>query len=136
MQVLVFELANEKYAVETQNIQSIDKITSMTKVPCAPDYIKGLINLRGSIISIFDPYIKLGIKNTSRDFESILIIKNDDEQIGMVVDRVVEVAEIDPQNIKNVSLSKDDEKNYILGTVNMGDYLVTMINVQDLLAVA
>lgn len=136
MQVVVFELGQERYAIETHKIQGIDKITNITNVPCAPNYIKGLINLRGSIISLYDPYIMLGIANDVRNYENILIVESDDEQIGIIVDRVIEVIEIDSSDIKNVSVSREDESEYITGTVNMDGYLVTLIDVDALLNAA
>lgn len=133
MQVIVFQLGDEDYAIETAKVQSIDKMTDITKVPCAPDYIRGLINLRGSIICVYDPYILLGIKNENRKIENILIIEANDEQVGILVDKVVEVVEIDDTMLTNVSVSKDDEKSYIRGTVKMDGYLVTLVDMNELL---
>ena len=59
MQIVVFKLGDEHFAVETDRVQSINDIMSITKVPKAPSYIKGLINLRGSIKSLVD--LKLGL---------------------------------------------------------------------------
>lgn len=132
MQIVVFQLGEEKYAIETSSVQSIDKIMDITKVPCASGQIKGLVNLRGSIITIVDPYVVLGIDEKERNPENLIIIETDSEILGIMVDKVAEVIELDSQTIKNVSISKDDDRDYIKGTVNMGDHLVTLIDVDAL----
>ncbi|HBM75103.1 MAG TPA: chemotaxis protein CheW [Clostridiaceae bacterium] len=133
MQIIIFQLGSEQYGIETSKVQSIDKIKDITKVPCAPDYIKGLINLRGSIVTVYDPYVLLGIENKDRNIENILIIEVNDEQIGMLVDKVIEVVEIDNAMVKDVSASKGDAKSYIKGTIKMEDFLVTLIDINELL---
>lgn len=133
MQIIVFELGGERYAVETSQVKGINKMIELTPVPCAPSYIEGLINLRGSVISVFNPYIILNISNGMSQSNNIIIIDVKDETIGMLVDRVTEVVDIDGSLVKNVSISKDDDVKYIKGTANMGDYLVTLIDINLML---
>lgn len=136
MQILIFEIGNEKYAIETSAVQGIDKMMDITKVPRAPECIKGLVNLRGNIISVYDISIILGLSGRKTASENILIIKTDDEQLGIIVDRVVEVIEVDANLAKNISLPKEDDRNYIKGTMNMENYLVTLIDIGLLLKAA
>lgn len=136
MQIVIFEIGQEKYAIETSRVQGIDKIMDITSVPCAPGYIKGLVNLRGNIISVYDPYVILDVNGRDKDYENILIIETDDEQLGIIVDKVAEVIDLDSSVIVNVSVSREDDREYIKGTVNMGDYLVTLIDVDMLLKAA
>lgn len=135
MQIVIFELCGEKYAIETSRIQGIDKMMTITKVPCASQSIKGLVNLRGSIISVVDPYIILGISDKDKKAENILIVETEDEILGIIVDKVEEVVDIDNNLVKNISVSKHDDKDYLRGTINMGDYIVTLINVDALVNV-
>lgn len=134
MQIVVFQLGGEKYAIETSMVQGIDKKMDITEVPCSPPHIKGLVNLRGSIISVIDPYVILGISDRDKNPENIIVIKTDDEILGIMVDKVAEVVEIENQVIKNISVSKEDDREYIKGTVNMGEYIVTLINIDALLS--
>jgi purine-binding chemotaxis protein CheW len=133
MQIVVFELGGEKYAIETTEIQGIDKITDVTPVPLAPGHIKGLINLRGSIISVVDPYVILGIDSEHSSIENIIIIETDTEVLGIIVDKVSEVIDIDSKLLKNIDVFNEDERSYLKGTINMGEYLVTLIDIKVLL---
>lgn len=134
MQIVIFNLGGEKYAVETSRVQGIDKMMDITKVPCADKSIKGLVNLRGNIISILDPYVILGIEDGDQTPENIIIMETEEELLGIIVDKVAEVVEIDSRSIEDISTSREDDRKYIEGTVNMGDYLVTLINIHALLS--
>lgn len=136
MQIIIFEIGQEKYAIDTLKVQGIDKIMDITSVPCAPKQVKGLVNLRGNIISVYDPYVILNVERTQENFENILIIETDDEQLGIIVDKVVEVVDMDASMVKNISVSRDDEKEYIKGTINMGDSIVTLIDIDNMLKAA
>jgi purine-binding chemotaxis protein CheW len=135
MQIVIFELGGEKYAIETSNVQGINKMIDITEVPCAPGYIKGLINLRGSIITIVDPYVVLGIEDKAGKRENIMIVGAGGENTGIIVDRVVEVIDIDDRAVKNVSMSKNDDNGCLKGVINLEDYLVTLIDASLLLNV-
>jgi purine-binding chemotaxis protein CheW len=133
MQIVVFQLGEEKYGIDTLKVQGINKMADVTTVPGASSSIKGLINLRGNIISVIDPYIALGINSKNVEKENIIIVETEDEVSGIIVDKVIEVLDIDNQVIKNISGSAEEENEYIKGTINMGGYLVTLINVDVLL---
>ncbi|HBM81532.1 MAG: chemotaxis protein CheW [Clostridiales bacterium] len=128
MQIVVFYVGNEKYAIDTSHVQIINKMTDITCVPCAPSYIKGLINLRGNIITVYDPYFILGVNEAAPKPENILIVETEDETIGVTVDGVADVVDISEDEIKDISVKDSDEKKYIKGTINIKDYLVTLID--------
>jgi len=136
MQVVIFELGEEKYAIETSGVQGIDKMMDITMVPCAPLYIKGLVNLRGNIITVYDPHIILGNNSINKNSENILIIETENELLGIMVDKVTEIVDIDSSMIKNISASKEDDRMYIKGTLNIEDYIITLIDVTALLNAA
>jgi purine-binding chemotaxis protein CheW len=136
MQIIIFEIGQEKYAIDTLKVQGIDKIMDITLVPCAPKHIKGLVNLRGNIISVYDPYVILNAAREQENFENILIIETDDEQLGIIVDKVVEVVDMDVSMVKNIAVSREDDKEYIKGTINMGDSIVTLIDIDNMLKAA
>ena len=82
MQIVVFKLGDEHFAVETDRVQSINDIMSITRVPKAPKYIKGLINLRGSIKSLVDLNLLLNVnhENEQNNIDSHILYKQ--EYIG------------------------------------------------------
>jgi purine-binding chemotaxis protein CheW len=129
MQIVVFTLGNEKFALETRLVHGIEKMMSITKVPTAPYYIKGLANLRGNIISIIDLKAYLNMEYVKEE-ENIIIVEVDDEKIGIMVDDVHEVVEISTEMIERVN----DNSGYVKGVVNFKDYLVTLLEGETLLS--
>ena len=106
MQFIIFRLGSEYFATETEKIQNISDIMQITKVPTAPSYIKGLINLRGSIKPLVDI-----------------------EEVGIAVDEVIEVADIDLNMLQNTSI---DSKEYIKGVIEFNKYLLTVIDINKI----
>jgi len=131
MQVVVFRLNNEQFAVETEKVQSINDIMKITKVPKAPKYIKGLINLRGNVISLLDINLLLDIDKSSTEQQNIIILKIQDELVGIVVDQVDEVLDVDKNKIENLEESR--RKIYIKGIINFLDRIVTLIDIDKLI---
>lgn len=132
MQVVVFRLGDEQFAVETAKVQGINDIMEITKVPKAPDYIKGLINLRGNVISLLDINLLLNInKKENVEQNNIIILKMEDEHVGITVDEVDEVLEIEEEILEKVD---DQKKLYIKGVINFKDRVVTLIDIDKLFA--
>ena len=128
MQFIIFRLGSEYFATETEKIQNISDIMQITKVPTAPSYIKVLINLRGSIKPLVDIGMLLNIKNQSEN-QNIIILKLDEEEVGIAVDEVVEVADIDLNMLQNTSI---DSKEYIKGVIEFNKYLLTVIDINKI----
>jgi purine-binding chemotaxis protein CheW len=128
MQIVVFTLGNEEFALETGLINGIEKMLSITKVPTAPYYIKGLANLRGTIISIIDLKAFLDMENL-REEENIIILEIGEEKIGLMVDSVHEVVEVNSDMIEKTN----DTSGYIKGVINFKDHIVTLLGGEMLL---
>ena len=128
MQVIVFNLGNEKFALETKFIHGIEKMMDFTHVPLAPNYIKGLINLRGNIITVVDLKIYLNMEYVDKE-ENIIVVEINDEKIGFMVDSVYEVIEITNDMIEKMS----DIKEQIIGVIKFKDYIATLLNGENLL---
>ncbi|AJA47834.1 putative chemotaxis protein CheW [Clostridium pasteurianum DSM 525 = ATCC 6013] len=132
MQVVIFKLKNEQFAVETSKVQTISEAVTVTKVPKAPEYVKGLINLRGTVISLLDINLLLDIEKSENSQQSVIILKLEDELIAVSVDQVDEVLEIDEDIIENTR--EDTNKPYIKGIINFKDRIVTFIDIDKLIA--
>jgi purine-binding chemotaxis protein CheW len=130
MQIVVFKLGEEHFAVDTDKVQSINDMMGITVVPKAPGYIKGLINLRGSIKSLVDINLLLDV-NSSEEQQSIIILTVEDEEIGISVDEVEEVLDIDEKSIQK--MNSDQANSYIKGIINHEDKLLTIIDIDRLL---
>ncbi|SKA72734.1 purine-binding chemotaxis protein CheW [Clostridium sp. USBA 49] len=131
MQVVIFKLGDEQFAVETAKVQSINDTMSITKVPKAPKHIKGLINLRGNIISLLDINLLLNINNDEKEQNNIIILEMEDELVGITVDQVDEVLDIEENIIEKIE--NDRKKSYIKGIINFKDRIVTLIDIDKLL---
>lgn len=131
MQVLIFKLTDEHFAVETSKVQVINDMMEVTRVPKAPSYIKGLINLRGNIISLLDINLLLNIEKNLEAEENIIILNMEDEQVGICVDQVEEVVEVSEDKLE--ALKDEKGQNYIKGIINFGDKIVTMIDIDKLI---
>jgi len=131
MQVVVFNVNKEQFAVEASKVQSINDMMEITKVPKSDGYIKGLINLRGNIISLLDINLLLEIENGTEEQENIIILNLKEESVGVTVDQVDEVLEIEEDIIEKVE--NDRNKTYIKGVINFKDRIVTLIDIEKLI---
>jgi purine-binding chemotaxis protein CheW len=101
---LTFKIGGEVFAANVTKVLSILELEPITKVPLSPDYLLGVINLRGSILPIIDGKIKFGMQiqeNVKNPFIVVMEVNIDGEtiQIGVLVDSVSEVIEVEEQNI-------------------------------------
>jgi purine-binding chemotaxis protein CheW len=131
VQIVIFKLNDEQFAVETSKVQGINDMMEITRVPKSPAYIKGLINLRGNIISLLDINLLLDVEKADVKQDNIIIVDMKDELIGISVDEVDEVQEIDEMIIER--LDEDRKKPYVKGVINFSDRIVTLIDIDKLL---
>lgn len=129
MQIVVFSLGSERYALNTRYINGIDKCLQMTEIPNVNTYVKGMANLRGNIISIISLKEYLGLDNNTPDDNTLIFVK-DGEQIGLMVDKVQEVLNIDDSAIESI----DSSSKYIAGIINHNDSIITLIEGDALLS--
>lgn len=132
MQVVIFNLGDEQFAVETSKVQSINDVMQVTRVPKSPNYIKGLINLRGNVISLLDINLLLDVKKSEEKQESMIILEMEDELVGITVDQVDEVLDVEDGMLERAEDAKGNK--YIKGVINFKDRIVTLIDIDKLIA--
>ena len=130
MQIVAFKLGDEHFAVETEKVQNITDIMGITIVPKAPAYIKGLINLRGNIKSLVDINLLLNV-NSDNEQQNIIILTVEDEEIGITVDEVEEVLDIEESSIQK--MDNEQSNSYLKGILNYDNKLLTIIDIDKLL---
>ncbi len=135
---LTFDLGKETYGIDILQIREIIGITNITAVPQAPDYVRGVMNLRGKIIPVADLRRRLGFPST-QDTERTCIIVADVEgariQVGLVVDAVSEVAQIAPSDVEAPpSIGEDSRDKYIQGLAKLKDKVVILLDIDRVLA--
>jgi purine-binding chemotaxis protein CheW len=130
MQIIVFKLNDEQFAVETSKVQGINDIMKITKVPGAPEYIKGLINLRGNVISLLDLELLFDIEKKGFEKNNIIILSIKGELVGVAVDSVSEVMDVTDNKLEKIK--DNNNKEYVKSIVNLGDRIVTLIDIDEL----
>lgn len=104
-QYLTFQLADEVFAVEVAKVREILEFTSITKVPQTPDFMRGVINLRGSVVPVMDMRLKFGLPETEKTVNTCIIVVEVDHEgetiiIGALADSVQEVFELEPDQVE------------------------------------
>jgi purine-binding chemotaxis protein CheW len=99
--LLCFKLANEEYSIDIMSIKEIVKLKEFTEVPRAPDFVAGIISLRGVIVPVFDLRKRLGLEAKEYDRNTRIIIASDGKNNwGMIVDTVLHVIKLPDENIE------------------------------------
>lgn len=135
IQLVVFKLGREEYGVSILQVQEIKRITEITRVPHTPDYIKGVINLRGSVLPVIDLKKRLNLpQQASTEDTRIIIVKVEELSIGMVVDAVSEVLTISQQNIDSPEVVAGSvSANYLSGVGKLEDRLLILLNLEAII---
>ena len=134
MQVVAFKLHDEEYGVNIFQVQEINDMSDITRVPFAASFIKGVINQRGSVMPVIDLKKRLGIEETPYGHTArIVTVIVGDLQVGMLVDAVTEVLTlrsklVDPKK----TVSDRAMEKFLSGIGNIDGRLVTMLNLEEI----
>lgn len=132
---LIFKIEDESYAIDIQYVTEIIGIQEITKVPELPEYIKGIINLRGKIIPVMDVRIRFKRPQVEyNDRTCIIVIDVKNVSIGLIVDIVAEVINIEEENIVPPPQSASTENKYIKGIAKVGDEVRLILDSKELLS--
>ena len=116
---LIFSIGNQSYGIDIEYVIEIIGIEPITEVPELPDYVKGVINLRGKIIPVMD--VRLKFKKEPKEYDDrtcIIVVEISNISIGLIIDRVLDVVNIDEKNISpqpKTNSNKDNTNKYIKG---------------------
>lgn len=132
---LVFSLGDEEYAIDILKVQEIRGYENVTRIANAPDFIKGVTNLRGVIVPIVDLRIKFHLENVEYGGQTVVIVVNvADRIVGIVVDGVSDVMTLVPDQIKpapefGVTLSSD----FLSDLGSLDDRMLVLVDIDKLL---
>lgn len=134
-QCVVLNLAKEEYGIDIQKVQIIEKVSAITRVPKAPNFIKGVINQRGEIIPVMSLRIKFNLPDIEyTDINRIIIVKIEDDSIGIIVDSVKEVLTFSSSNIENVqNITSGPESEFVLGVGKVNERIITLLDLRKLI---
>lgn len=135
MKVIVFQLVDKEYVIPVSQVQSIEKIMHITRVPKTPSFVKGVINLRGVITPIIDLRERFDLQaNTLDDRSRMIMIKLDDMEVGLIVDAANDVLDIPFSAIEpQPDVVGSIESEFIAGIAKLDRRLLVLLQLEKVL---
>jgi len=135
LQAITFQIGREIYGIDVHQIKEIMKIRDYVRVPNAPHFVEGVINLRGQITPIVDLRKIFGMEHKSVDENSrIIMVEVGPDVVGLIVDSVVGVVTVPSREIIRVpSLTKSVSNEFVSGIIRVDSHLIIVIEVKRLL---
>ncbi len=134
LQLVSFKIGSEEYGIDILKVQEINRMPEITKVPQAPHYVDGVINLRGKVIPIINTRRKFSLEEKEHDKDTrIVVVDINGEVIGLIVDSVNEVLRIPSSIVEpppNVTI--DSGADYITGVARLEDRLLILLDLGKL----
>ena len=134
-ELLTFTLGREEYGIDTLKVQEIRGYDTVTTIANAPEFIKGVINLRGIIVPIVDMRIKFKLGNVTYDETTVVIILNvANRVVGMVVDGVSDVLTLKPEQIKPApEFGASLDTWYLQGLGTVDERMLILVDIEKLI---
>ena len=134
-QWVTFRLADEHYGINVMRVQEVLRMTEIAPVPGAPDYVLGIINLRGNVVTVMDTRRRFGLPETEADDATrIVIIEAEEQVVGILVDSVAEVVYLKQSEIETApNVGNEESSRYIQGVANRDDGLLILVDLNKLL---
>lgn len=136
LQWVTYHLADEIYGINVMQVQEVLRLTEIAPVPGAPDYVIGIINLRGNVVTVIDTRRRFNLPPTEPDDASrIIIAEVAGNVVGMLVDKVAEVVYLHQSEIDTApNVSSDDSSRFIQGVCSRDKSLLILVDVNKLLS--
>lgn len=137
---LTFVLGKEEYGLEILKVREVIAYIDITLIPKMPSYIKGVINLRGQVIPVMELRVKFGMEPTKVDNRTAILIvkttqKGRETDIGIVVDRMVNVLEIGDDDIEDVpQFGTDVDVTFVRGFGKVNDSVMALLDIDKVLS--
>lgn len=134
IQVVGFRIGSETFGVRISNVREIVRVPEITAVPNAPDYLEGVINLRGKIIPVMDLRKRFGQAEIQPDKKNrILVVDFEGKLVGLIVNAASEVLKIPPSEIETPgSLLQEGEAGFVTGVGKLNGRLIILIDLNKL----
>jgi purine-binding chemotaxis protein CheW len=134
--LVCFRLGDEEYGIEISGVQEINRMMPITRVPRAPEFMKGVINLRGQLIPIIDLRLRFGMPSVEATKSTrIVVAEIGHSRVGMIVDGVSEVVKLPVEHIEAApDMITDAEAGYIKGVGKYGERLIVLLELGPIVA--
>jgi len=132
LQLVIFQLGEEEFGLDIMQVQEIIRIPDITRIPHSPDHVKGVINLRGKIITVINLDTRFGMEQKGHDDNSRIIVAEVDENVvGMVVDSVSEVLRLPLSTVEPVPeiISGKINAHYLKGVGKLEDRMLILLDI-------
>ena len=138
LKLIVFKLGREEYGLDILRVQEIKRLMKITRVPSTPSFIKGVINLRGSVLPVIDLRTRLNLpENELTDAARIVVVLINENIVGFIVDEVVEVTTMSRENVEAAnSLSSGISAEYFSGIAKAENRLFILLNPENIVNTA
>ena len=135
LKVIVFQLADKEYAIPVSNVQGIEKLMHITRVPKTPNFVKGVINLRGVVTPLIDLRERFGIPaSTNEDTTRIIIVTLEEMEVGFIVDSANDVLDIPVNAIEaQPEVVGSNEEDFISGVAKLENRLLILLHLDKVL---
>jgi purine-binding chemotaxis protein CheW len=135
IQLVTFRLEDESYGINVMQVQEVLRVSEIAPVPGAPDYVLGIINLRGNVVTVIDTRSRFGLPSAEmNDASRIVIIESEKQVVGILVDSVAEVVELRASQIEPApNVGNEESSRYIQGVATRGDQLLIVVDLNRLL---
>jgi purine-binding chemotaxis protein CheW len=135
-EVLVFVIGKEEYGVDILKVQEIRGYEKVTAIPSAPEFLKGVVNLRGTIVPVIDMRIKFRLPEPRYDsFTVVVILRLASRVIGIVVDGVSDVMLLAANDVKDPPrLGSVVDSSYLTGVATLKDRMVLLLDIEKFLS--
>ncbi len=135
LQWVTFRLGEESYGINVIQVQEVLRITEIAPVPGSPDFVTGIINLRGNVVTVINTRKRFNLPDVEpSDSARIVIIESGDDVIGMMVDSVAEVVELRQSQVESSPNVNNKTGEFIDGVVNNNGQLLILINITKLIS--
>ena len=131
VQYIVIRLGAEQYGIDIKHVDNIVRMQSITRVPHVPNYIKGVINLRGEVIPVLNLRLKMGLEEVEETHKSRIIILKMEQYglIGFIVDEVREVVTLSERQIEKTAYDTTEEKqNFVFAVGQNNNELISLLD--------
>jgi purine-binding chemotaxis protein CheW len=136
LQLVVFSLGREEFAVEVTQVREIMRMEEITRMPKSPPFVEGIINLRGQIIAVVDLAKRLNIEAAEKSAETrIIVVEAEKVKVGMIVDSVSEVLRVSGDEVEaSPTLTADMSAAFLQGVVKKDNRLIILLDLTRVLS--
>ncbi len=137
LEIVTFRVGELFVGIDIRQVEEINRFVEVTSIPQAPDYVLGVLNLRGNVVTVLDLRKMLGLKTPPADRRSRnVIVQDDGERVGLLVDSVADVLTIATRDIDPIPSNFDAiDARYLIGVCVLENELLLLLNIKTTLAI-